>query len=193
MTTTNKNVITEKVALRYDNGKLKEMLAIYPFAKIKKGTETMTQMESIINVIYNYENDLIKNAIAYQNNKITHIDNFIYNSDKQLEQKQTKIEGILNRETNYTYNKEGNLSKEKGFDSNNYYKYDNKKNALDLVFPEAYLKIQKISKNNIKSCNWNSNSYTYEYEYNSHNYPIKIIQKNGRKIESETMIEYSEI
>lgn len=191
LTTTNKNIITEKVSLKYNNGKLTEMLAIYPYAKIKKGAETMIQMESIINVIYNYENDLIKNSIGYQNDKITHVDNFIYNKDKQLIKKQTKIEGISNQETTYTYNKEGNLLKEKGSDSNEYYKYDNKKNAFDLVFPEAYLKIQKISKNNIKSCNWNSNSHTYEYEYNSNNYPVKIIQKNGKKIESETIIEYN--
>lgn len=191
--TINKNVITEKASIKYENGKLKEMQIIYPFAEIKKGNKTETQMESILSAIYNYENDLIKNVTGLQNDKITHVDYFIYNADKQLVQKQTKTEGISTRETKYIYNKEGNLLKEKGDKSNNYYKYDNKKNPFDLVFPEAYLKIYQISKNNIKSCNWNNNSYTYDYEYNSDNYPIKIIKKNGRNIESETIIEYSKV
>ncbi|QGK76712.1 hypothetical protein [Flavobacterium sp. SLB02] len=193
VTTTDNNIITNETTIKYENGKLKEMYNIFPFAKIKKGNKIMTQMESIINVVYNYENDLIKNAIGYQNDKITHVDNFIYNADKQLVKKQTKTEGISNRETKYTYNKEGNLLKEKESESNEYYKYDDKRNPFDLVFPQAYLKIYQISKNNIKSCNWNSNSYTYEYEYNSDNYPIKIIKKNGRKIENETIIEYSKV
>jgi hypothetical protein len=97
----------------YENGKLKGMLAVFPFAKIKKGNNTETQMESIINVIYNYEGDLIKSSTSYQNDKVTHIDNFIYNTDKQVVQKQTKTEGISIRETKYTYDKKGNLLKEK--------------------------------------------------------------------------------
>jgi len=193
VTTTNSNIIINETIIKYENGRLKEMNTIFPYAKFKRGNETMAQMESIMNVVYNYENDLIKNSIGYQNDKITHVDNFIYNIDKQLVQKQTKIEGIPNRETRYTYDKEDNLLKEKGFESNEYYKYDNRRNPFDLVFPEAYLKIYQISKNNIKSCNRNNNSYTYEYEYNSDNYPIKIIKKNGRKIESETIIEYTKV
>lgn len=192
VTTTNNDVITEEVAIKYENGKLTEMLVVFPFAKIKRGKETLKQLKSVINVFYNYDDDLIQNSTSYENGKISHIDYFIYDTNKQVIKKEVKVDGILKYQTKYTFNKEGNLLKERGSDANGSYdEYDDKRNPFDLVFPEPYLKILHLSKNNYKSCNRDSNSYTYEYEYNASNYPIKIIKKSGRKTVSETIIEYS--
>lgn len=192
VTKTNDTIIIEDVSIKYENGKLKEILTVCPYAQYKKGDKTFTQLESIYNVTYNYENDLIKNATGYQFNKVTHFDNFIYNIDKDVVKKQTTVDGILKSETKYQFTKEHNLSKERGPNGNdNYTDYDNKKNPFNLVFPDAYLKIYHLSKNNLKSGTRNNNSYKYEYEYNSNNYPTKIIQKSGKKIKSETIIEYA--
>lgn len=196
VTKTNDTIIIEDISIKYENGKLKEMLAIYPNAKYKKGDKTMTQLESIFNVVYSYDNDVIKNAIGYRNNKITQVNNFIYNTDKDVVKRQTLVDGILKSETKFKFNTEHNLLKEWGPDSTDHYNdYDDKKNPFDLVFPEAYLKIYHLSKNNVKSGSKNNYSekyvYEFEYEYNSNNYPTKIIEKSGRKIKSETIIEYA--
>lgn len=192
VTTRNDSVITEDVEIKYEKEKLKQMRVTYPLLKIKKGDTTITQVESTITAIYNYNQDLISNLKSIQNNE-THNTYFFYNPNKQLIRKQVIKDAILNTETNYTYNKEGNLLKEREANSEytNFYKsYDNKNNPFNLIFPEAYLKIYKISKNNVISCNMDNKSYTYKYEYNSNNYPIKITQKINGKLQSITTIEY---
>ncbi|RED24494.1 hypothetical protein BD847_1222 [Flavobacterium cutihirudinis] len=192
VTTTNENVITEDIAIKYENGKLKELLIIYPYAQYKKGDKTLTQLESIMNIVYNYENDLIKSATGYENNKIRQLDYYFYNTSKLVIRKKSKSNDGRSNNTEYTYDDEHNLLKRKESKTSDSYKnYDDKRNPFDLVFPEAYLKISAMSKNNFKSSNSDNNSYTYEYEYNSNNYPTKIIQKSGKKIKSETIIEYA--
>lgn len=98
------------------------------------------------------------------------------------------------REKKYSYDKNGNIFKEKNIVEGEYeyYKlYDDKNNFFSLIYFDVYLKIYNILKNNIKFYSMSNNLYIYEYEYNFNNYLMKIIWKKGRKIESEIIIEYS--
>lgn len=148
VTTRNDSMITENVEVKYENEKLKQMRVTYPLLKIKKGDTMITQTASTITALYKYDDDLITNLKSIQNDE-THNVYFSYNPKKQLIKKQITKDAILSTETNYTYNKQGNLLKEKEASSEyaNFYKsYDDKKNPFNLIFPEAYLKYIKFEK-----------------------------------------------
>lgn len=197
-TTQNGNFL-EEVGVKYENGKLKQMNLLYTTLRNSKNNLINPPKENL-NVIYNYNDDNLITSLSNESNGLKYIHSFTYNDAKQLIKEVESKDGIMLREKKYNYDKNGNISKEKNIAMGeyDYYKsYDDKNNPFSLIYPDAYLKIYKISKNNIKSYRMSNNSYTsthtYEYEYNSNNYPTKIIQKNGRKIESETIIEYSTI
>lgn len=193
--TTQNGDFIEDVEVKYENGNLKQMNLFYTTLRHDKKKIINPPTENV-NAIYNYDDANLIITLSRECNGLKRIHYFTYNDAQQLITEKEIQDGITLIEKKYKYDKNGNLYNKKDFIAReyDYYKtYDDKKNPFSLIYPDAYLKVYKISKNNIISCNINGKSYTYEYEYNSSNYPVKIIEKNGRKIQSETIIEYRKI
>lgn len=195
ITTTQNGRFLEDVEVKFESGKLTQMNFIYITIRNSKNDIVNPPKESL-NIIYDYDNNGLIKTVRKECNALIHVVYLTYNDAKQLI-KETETEGdnILS-EKKFKYDKNGNLYNAKNFTAReyNYYKaYDNKKNPFSLIYPDAYLQVYKISKNNIKSCNRNGKACTYEYEYNSSNYPTKIIEKIGREVQTETIIEYRKI
>lgn len=182
--------VTGTVEIKYEDGKMKEMKENY------KTLKSINELSVVRN--FNYENDLVKSVLVTENGKKV-LKVYAYNHLKQIIKCQNLDGGKLISEEKYTYNENGNLAKEEYQDGDKYFykKYDNKKNAFTLMYPEAYLKVIRVFKNNVihsfdSSIGYKESLY-YEYEYNSQNYPAKITTKSGRKLKNVSTIEYEYI
>ncbi|MET3029007.1 hypothetical protein ABXT06_20185 [Flavobacterium sp. UW10123] len=178
---------TGNVEVKYENGKIKEMIEyIKPLNSVN---------EISILRVYNYDKDLIVNAIESNGQrKVQKV--YSYNDLKQIVKCQITEAGKTVAEEIYLYDKKGNLSerKYKGASSNHktFYKaYDDKYNSFALLYSEAYLKIISSGKNNlVYSYNNEGENEKYDYEYNSENYPIKITMRKNNEIKTITTIQY---
>lgn len=186
MTKTKDGDIIEDVKIKYEDGKIKEMIVNYPLLKDRH--------ESSIKKIFNYKDDLIISINTDDNGRKV-FEELAYNDLNQV----TKAKIIENGKTigqkKYMYYSDGNLSKRiyssfTSKDVDRYYSYDNKHNSFGLVFSDAFIKINIISKNNVKTQINDGITVTYEYEYNLDDYPIKITEIGDQGKKSITTIEY---
>lgn len=188
VSTSEKGDTLEKVRIKYDSGKLKQMHSEY-FA-------TKNRIKASITKVYNYTEDLITSIVCNQEGVI-HLEFYYYNSYNQIEKKVVFRDDRIESEGNYEYFPNGNLSKIKFSyvkSSNNYSDrysvYDDKNNPFELIFPSAYLKIYNLAKNNVISYRCGTIHYHCDYEYNKNNYPVKITEKRAGGEKSITTIEY---
>lgn len=161
--------------------------------------ETERFGEGIFKTVYIYENGVIvgqkdyENGIYKANEDNTYIyDNgniikasgvedgilflheYTYNSSNQMTVDAQYNDGVYCCSSIYEYDSSGNVNYGSGY-------YDNKKNPIYYVFPEAFNKIKKTSKNNAVD------SGKYIYEYNESGFPTKKKTKdeNGSIIKTE--------
>ena len=187
VTKTRDGDVVEDIKIKYEDKKIKEMIMNYPPLKERYGSSSKR--------IFNYKNNLITSMIIEDNNERKTIEEMSYNDLNQVTIAKITENGKTIGQKKYSYYANGNLSKRvysfftsKSVDR--YYSYDNQKNFFGLVFSDAVIKINIISKNNAKSQIRDGSAASYEYEYNSDGYPVKIVEiaEKGRK--SITIIEY---
>ncbi|MEO8238541.1 MAG: hypothetical protein ABI576_10570 [Flavobacterium sp.] len=185
VTKTKEGNIIEDVKINYEDGKIKGMIMNFPPLKDRR--------ESLIKKIFNYKDDLIISINTDDNGRKV-FEELTYNDLNQV----TKAKIIENKtigQKKYMYYADGNLSKRiysssTSKDVDRYYSYDNKHNSFGLVFSDVFIKINIVSKNNVKTQINDGITVSYEYEYNSDDYPTKIIEIGDKGKKSITTIEY---
>lgn len=175
----NENGYVSRFVEDHNNG---EEIIISNFNYSNGKLTSIAYNKSITNFIY--EGDLI--AYSILNNPDYEIKNvYEYNSKNQVVKNTQYTNNNLCCYTTYTYYSNGNIKKATSFSDDRetsfYYTYDDEKSVAILgIYPDAYLKISEISKNNILTSSYNqdhSNPYTtYSYEYNEYDLPIKMTE-----------------
>lgn len=149
---------------------------------------------------YTYVDGLISSRYSdyYKNYQNAY---YTYNSKKQLVKwEATSISSKVGY--NFEYNNKGNISKistivyASGYNSvsNIYDSYDNNKNPYSLIYSEALMKVNFLSKNNIihikNSIESDYDVSTFEYVYNDSGYPLEKIEIVDGKPKFKTTYTY---
>lgn len=163
---------TTTTILNYDGNKLDTSISTdkYEVFKTKFIYEKnkLVKLERTINYLYSsnndltieYEGDNIYKTYGYDGSTTLFSHEYFYNSKGQLITDKQYDNNKYCCETNYTYDSNGNISGGS---------YDDKKNPMYYILPEAYSKIKEISKNNLLS----DGTSTYAYEYNTEGFVTK--------------------
>lgn len=135
------------------------------------------------NYTYTYTNNLITREESGA--KIT---NFIYNPNNEVVREEIFTRGETKPRAIYEFTYESGNIISISLTMNNtttkeLFKYDDKNNPNKDMYPEALLKILRVSKNNPI----NDNFREYSFEYNSDKYPIK---RSANDNYSDTTFEY---
>jgi len=178
--------LVEVDTIKYENRKIKEMIMNFPVLK--------NQYPALIKKVFNYKGDLIISINTDDSGRKV-LEELTYNNlDQAVSAKLTEDDKII-AEKKYYYFENGNLSKQT-YSSDisksvfRYKSYDNRNNSFGLIFSDAFIKINIISKNNALLISDDGKKVSYEYEYNADNYPVKIIEKGVDGKKSVTTIEY---
>ncbi len=153
----------------------------------KDGKVTDKKYFSNGNLTNNYTYTYTNNLITREESGIK-ITNFIYNTNNEVVREEIFTRGETKPRAIYDFTYESGNVVSISLTMNNtttkeLFKYDDKNNSNKDMYPEALLKILRVSKNNPI----NDSFREYSFEYNSDEYPIKRSAKDNY---SDTTFEY---